>query len=195
MKTLRDGEVAHAVLHGHDVERDGGFESVDLVAQPGFEELWAQGAADGDGEVMAGDAAQPEIGELIAIEIELGIGRASKSIIADIGRDANNGVGSRLTEGDALAKGIFARQELAGERLAEDDRGNAASAYIGGIEGAALEQAHVEGSEIVGRDRAPGNHAANTLLERRVAGDAKDEERDGAAWGRREEWNRRERCW
>src|ERR1700733_7744164 len=96
MKTLWGCEVTNTVLHGHHVDRNRGFQSADLIAQPGFEELWAQRASDGDGEAISGDASHPEGGELIAIEIELRFGSASESVIADIVCDANNRVGCGL---------------------------------------------------------------------------------------------------
>ena len=117
---MRDGEIADAVLHGHHVDGNGRFECVDFVAQPGFDVIAGARAADGDGEVIARDAAHPEIRELVAIDIELRIGRAGESGIAYIGGNANDGVGSRVAQGDALAHGIFAGQELAGKRFAQD---------------------------------------------------------------------------
>src|SRR5580658_4340761 len=105
---------------------------------------------------MVGGAMEPEYGELIAIEIELRIGRAGESGIANITCDPDDAVGFgrnctvRLTQCDALANGIFAGKELAGQRLAEHHSESAASAHVGRIEGAALEQADLERSEIIG---------------------------------------------
>src|SRR5579863_2856944 len=126
---------------------------------------------------MAGRSAQPKVGRLRAIQIELGIGCTGEPGIADIGTDAYHRVSPRVTQGDAPADGIFARQELTGERLAENDRGNVG---VGSIEGATLEQADMEGSEIVKRDGAPRNHTADALLRGRLSWKANGEKREGA---------------
>src|SRR5580692_2892247 len=101
--------------------------------------------------MTAGNAAKPDFGGLIAIQIELGISRAREPVITDIGRHANDVECSRVAQCNALANAMFPRKEFAGERLAEDNRRAAVGTQIGSVKRVALQQAQVERSEVIGR--------------------------------------------